>query len=291
MPEGEACSRCGEPVKSDWTICPSCGQVLTASLRQIRCRVCSRRALQSLHICPHCGANLEPKPFPIWQAGFATVIVVLLAYGAAQWGPLFANGAERVAQFIRPPSPTSTHTATATPTVTFTSSPEATATNTATPTPTVTFTPVPPTPTPTPSQTSTATTVGAPTATATPTITPTSTPRYGKLSQLGPEDGRIFARRQELILRWEDVGPLEPDEFYAVRMTWLQEGQLAYGGTNVKENFWKVPADAYWGLADEFTGRRYQWYVYIEKITTDETGQQFGRPVNDASDTLSFLWQ
>jgi hypothetical protein len=31
--------------------------------------------------------------------------------------------------------------------------------------------------------------------------------------------------------------------------------------------------------------------VYIEKITTDETGQQFGRPVSDASDTLSFLWQ
>ena len=131
----------------------------------------------------------------------------------------------------------------------------------------------------------------APTATDTPTATPTSTPKYGRLKLLRPEDGKIYGKQQELVLQWQDVGPLEINEFYAVRLTWRQEGQLAYGGTNVKENFWKVPADAYWGLADEFTGRKYEWYVYIEEIATDETGQRVGRPVNDVSDTQSFLWQ
>ena len=35
----------------------------------------------------------------------------------------------------------------------------------------------------------------------------------------------------------------------------------------------------------------YEWYVYVEEITTDGNGQQVGRPVSDVSDTLSFLWQ
>jgi hypothetical protein len=108
---------------------------------------------------------------------------------------------------------------------------------------------------------------------------------------LRPTDGKIFGQNQELILQWEDVGPLGPGEFYAVRMTWQQDGRLAYGGTNSKENFWKIPSEAYWGLADEFTGRKYEWYVYVEEITTDDRGRQVGRPISEVSDTASFLWQ
>ena len=291
MSEGQACSHCGEPVRLDWTVCPTCGHRLTTPLRQIRCRVCSRRAARTLHTCPHCGAKLEAKPFPVLKVGFSAVVVLFLAFGAAQWGPLFFDGAERVAQFVNPPSPTPVPTATATHTATSTPSPEPTATNTSTTTPTATMTPVPPTSSPTPSQTPTLAPTRLPTATDTPTLTPTPTPRFDTLELLGPEDGTIFGRQQELILKWEDVGPLGPDEYYAVRLTWRQDGQLAYGGTNVKQNFWRVPANAYWGLADEFTGRKYEWYVYIEEIATDETGQQVGRPVSDVSDTLSFLWQ
>ena len=87
------------------------------------------------------------------------------------------------------------------------------------------------------------------------------------------------------------MGPLAPNEFYAVRMNWQQDGQLSYGGTNVKENFWIVPPEAYWGKADEFTGRKYEWYVYIEEITTNDSGQEIGRPISETSETYSFLWQ
>ena len=92
-------------------------------------------------------------------------------------------------------------------------------------------------------------------------------------------------------MRWQDMGVLGPNEYYAIRMTWQQDGQLAYGGTNVKNTFWLIPPDLYWGLADEFTGRRYDWYVYIEEITTDDNGQQIGRPVSDVSETHYFFWQ
>ncbi|MCP4707428.1 MAG: hypothetical protein GY869_02285, partial [Planctomycetes bacterium] len=82
-----------------------------------------------------------------------------------------------------------------------------------------------------------------------------------------------------------------PNEWYAVRMVWQEQGQPSFGGHNLKDDFWLVPPDLYWGLADEFTGREYEWFVFIEKITTDENGQQIGKPVSEVSERASFLWQ
>ncbi len=87
------------------------------------------------------------------------------------------------------------------------------------------------------------------------------------------------------------MGPLAPNEWYAVRMNWLQDGQKTYGGTNVKDNFWVVPPDMFWGLADQFTGRKYEWVVYIEEISTDEEGNKIGKPVSEVSDPSTFMWQ
>jgi hypothetical protein len=221
----------------------------------------------------------------------AAILVMGLVLGVAELWPSVQRGAEQVALAIDPPTLTPTPTVTPTPTNTTTFTPTPTPTETATPIPTATFTP-----TATPTETATATPTntlvpGAPTPTDTPTITPTPTPKYGKPVLLGPRDGKIFGQNEELFLRWESMGALGPNEYYAVRMTWLQDGQVAYGGTNVRDNFWLVPPDQYWGLADQFTGRKYEWYVYVEEITTDEAGRQIGRPISEVSDTLSFLWQ
>ncbi len=291
MSAEHTCSHCGETVNPGWRLCPACGQKQSQKSTRIRCRVCSRQAPSTLHTCPHCGAYLEPKPFPLLQMSFATVIVVALVLGTMQWGSNALDGAKRVALLVNPPTATFTSTPAPTPTSTFTPVPTPTPTETATPTPTATFTPTPtPTPTLTPTPTNTPQ-PGVPTATPTPTITPTPTPRFNKPVLLGPENDRLFGREEELMLRWENMGTLGPNEFYAIRMVWQQDGQLAYGGTNIKDNFWIVPADVYWGLADEFTGRQYEWYVYVEEIFTDENGQQVGRPISDVSETLSFLWQ
>lgn len=291
MSDGQLCAYCQEPIKPGWHVCPACGHKQPGASTQIRCRVCSRRAKATLLVCPHCGANLEPKLFPIWQVGFAAIALVILAFGASQWGASLQKGVEEVALLVNPP--TETPTPTVTPTFTPTATPSPTATPTDTPTPTFTFTPTPIPPTATPTATETPLPVDTlpPTETPTPTVTPTPTPRFGKPVITGPENGKIFGRNQELVLKWEDIGPLDPNQYYAIRMTWQQNGQLAYGGTNVKENFWIVPPEAYWGKADEFTGRKYEWYIYIEEITTNSSGQEIARPVSPVSDTYYFLWQ
>ena len=93
------------------------------------------------------------------------------------------------------------------------------------------------------------------------------------------------------MLKWADMGPLADNEWYAVRLSWQQNGQLSFGGTDVKETSWIVPPDLYWGLADQSTGRKYEWFVFIEAITTDANDQQVGQPVSPVSDTGNFLWQ
>jgi hypothetical protein len=263
-----------------------------ASSRKIRCRVCGRWAAGALQTCPHCGAYLEPKPWPVLQFSLGAVVLVGLLFGIWQVRPSVSNGLEWVALQVNPP--TATFTATATATATSTSTPTTTPTFTLTPTPTSTSTPIPtPTSTPTPQPTA-APVVAVAQPTNTPEIeeaTPTPAPRFGKPVLLGPPDGQVFVRDDELILSWQDMGILADNEWYAVRLTWLQDGQLSYGGNNIKQNFWRVPADFYWGLADQDTGRQYEWYVFIEAITTDENGQQLAQPVSEASDISSFLWQ
>lgn len=282
------CPNCQEPVKPDWSLCPHCGQTNPAKTGKIRCRVCGRSAWASLHTCPHCGAFLEARPFPVMQLSVGAVLLVGLIFGLVQFWPAMAAAPRRVAQIINPPTPTATATASATATATATSTPTYTPSPTATETATPTATGTPTgTPTPTPTETP----FGAPTATHTPTPTLTPTPRFGKPVLLGPKENRVYSRDEELVLRWRDMGPLKENEWYAVRMNWMQNGQLAFGGTNVKDNFWVVPPDQYWGLADQFTGRKYEWVVFVEEIVTEDDGTQVGRPVSELSDSLTFLWQ
>ncbi len=287
MARSYTCSNCGEVVKPDWTLCPYCAQENPVVVGRVRCRVCGRSAQGTLHTCPECGANLEAKPLPLLQLGLGAFISVGLVWAVMQIVPALSRGSEQIALMINPPTATATFTAT--PTATFTATP--TPTDTATPTATPTGT-RPPTATPTSTPTPTETPVIVPTVgpTDTPTVTATPTPRFRKPVLMGPESGKIFARNEELVLRWQDMGPLAPNETYAVRLTWLQNGQLSFGGTNVKENYWQVPPDLYWGLADQFTGRQYEWYVFVEAIVT-ENGQQIAKPVSEVSDRWSFLWQ
>lgn len=286
------CPNCKHPVELDWYLCPECGQEKPAMPGSIHCRVCGLRTPGTLKTCPHCGAYLEPRPLPYLQIGLGVVILAGLVVGMIRFEPVLTYGAGQLALLVVSPTPTATATPTATFTPTITPTPTATSspTLTATPTdtPTATSTPLPTsTTTPTPTETP----FGDPTATNTPTVTPTPTPRFGAPVLLGPADGKKFGREEELILRWENMGPLEADEWYAVRMTWLQDGQLAFGGHNLKDNLWVVPPELYWGLADEFTGRKYEWFVFIEEITADANGQQVGRPISGVSERSTFLWQ
>jgi RNA polymerase subunit RPABC4/transcription elongation factor Spt4 len=287
------CPRCQSAVQSDWAVCPTCGLPYPGSRGQIRCRTCGARTNSIYHVCPTCGADLKPAPFPLWPPGKyvrlagSAFLVVGLVFGVMRLRPSVERGTNQAIAFFMP-TPTSTVTATGTPT--------ATPTPTGTPTRTPTLTPLP-TPTATPTATSTESaspTQALPaTATPTPTAAPTPTPRFAVPVLISPPDGDVFVGRgQFVILRWESVGPLAENEWYAVRLSWSENGTFSQrGGTNLKETSWQIPADFYWGKADQETGRAYKWYVYIERVTETADGQKVGEPVSPPSEVRTLYWQ
>jgi len=290
------CPRCDSPIAGEWAVCPTCGLSRPSSWGYIKCRKCGARARRIYFVCPGCGADLKPAPFPLWpipvgrylQFAGGALLVMGIAWGAVRVRPDIERGASQVLTFFMPtPTLTPTATGTATPTPTPTSTPTCTATPTSTST-------VASTPTATPSETVTPTRLALPaTATPTATPTPTPTPRFLAPVLLGPPDGEIFVGREQfVVLSWKPVGLLAPDEWYAVRILWSEDGVSAQrGGTNLKETSWQVPADFYWGKADQETGRAYEWYVYIEKVAQSQEGQRVGEAVSAPSETRVLYWQ
>jgi hypothetical protein len=252
----------------------------------VRCRHCGRRVFSGLTICTECGADMHVAPFPYIQLIVIVAVLAAIPFGLRELNfSYIRNSAQQVSMLLKPPTPT--YTPTLTPIPTFT----ATATQTPTPTPTVT-----PSPTQTPAPTETVAPTDTPqpkkaTATPTATITPTPAPRFDKPSLLGPPDGQIFNRGNFLYLSWQPAGDLGPDETYAVRLTWLQDGKTAYGGINTKETKWLVPPELYFGLADQSTNRAYKWSVVVEKQAKDDAGTTTTLMQSPVSDSRTFYWQ
>ncbi len=290
------CRRCRAEVAKEWALCPVCGQPQPAGGGAIRCGVCGQLNPGIHRVCAACGADLRPRwsafLIPLWpylKWGFVTLTIVLAGAGLFQMrSELEQRTVEVVAFFMPTPTPTvtptstptSTPTPTLTPTATSTSTPTATPTNT----PTVTNTPLVVLP-------ATATPTATPTATLTPT--PTPTPRFRAPVLLGPPDQQIFSgRNQFVVLAWEPAGELRADEWYAVRLSWSENGVFAQrGGNNVKETAWLVPADLFYLKADQETGRAYEWYVYVERVTEGPNGERVGEPLSPPSEKRVFYWQ
>lgn len=294
------CPRCQSPVHREWTLCPECGYIRPSRTGKVRCARCGHLNSGIHRTCASCGADLKPSTFafllPLWPYLKWTAAVLVIVAASAVLFRIRADlesGAEQVVTFFMP-----TPTATVTPTATATATPTATSTPTVTPTPTATDTPMPtptstatPTPTPVIALPATAT----PTATTTPTATPTAspTPRFKAPVLLGPPDGQIFiGRNQMVVLAWQSAGPLRDDEWYAVRLSWSENGVFAQrGGDNVKDTAWRVPADAFHLKADQETGRAYEWYVYVERVTEGADGQRVGESLSPPSEKRTFYWQ
>jgi hypothetical protein len=288
------CPKCHSVVKKEWAICPVCGLPHASPLRRMRCGVCGQVNLGIHQVCSACGADLATRPFAfllgkgkyVRRASIALLVAGVVT-GVVTIRLDVERQADQVAAFFMP-TPTPTHTATGTPTATYTHTPMPTVTPTATPSPTSTATS-----TDTPVPTATRTVVLSRTATPTRTPRATPTPRFRTPTLIGPPNGEIFiGENQYVVLRWESAGVLGADEWYAVRLSWSENGALAQrGGNNVKETAWQVPADLFYHKADQDTGRAYRWNVYVERVTQSEEGQRVGEPLSSVSDTRTFYWQ
>jgi hypothetical protein len=194
--------------------------------------------------------------------------------------------------------------AAATPTFTGTELPPPTDTPAAVPEAADTPTPAPPSPvetatTPTPVMvvvTATPTPEPPPTATRPPADTPiggetaepseTPTPAFGYEAPvlLEPLDEGVVAGVMA-ILKWESVGELADDEWYAVRLIYLQQGQPVYEGDRMKTPDWRVP-DRFYYRADG-PALQYRWYVFVERQNADGSSTQ----LSPESEEFSFRWE
>lgn len=282
----ETCRWCGAPISSEETVCPECGVRLRRE--STRCPRCKEYIRADLAVCPHCGEELGKRRIP-WKLisalggiGLAAIVI----YAVVSFVPLPIN----VPLVAAIPSPTATE-ALLPPTATSTATPRP---PTETPTATATFTPVI-TATATITEVATVTPAEgespapAETATATPTETPAF--RYPAPRLLAPVDGEAFSGSGERIeLRWEPVGALAKDEYYSVRLSYVnKKGETVDGVVAWVRNEaipWRVEETYYGDLSLQERG--VGWQI---RVVWDPDGDGLGEPISPPSDRWSFTWR
>ncbi len=178
--------------------------------------------------------------------------------------------------------------------------PTATSSPTNTPIPTETFTPLPnlagetspPTDTPVPENTATnaeSTNDQAPL----PNLVVQPEYKYPPIELIGPAPEEQFEPDHDVNLSWQPVGALAENEWYAVRIRWSQNGDLKVGGHNVVDaTSWVVPYEFYERKADVENGvYPYEWFVFVEGMTTDENGKEKPIPLSPESKPRRFIWK
>lgn len=202
---------------------------------------------------------------------------------------LQATAAARVTALLftstPPPAPTYTPTL---PPATDTSTPPPSPDSTLVPSPTniPTIPPAAPTGTASPPPANTPSAPPSPDETIiTSTVISTSTFKYPAPLLWEPKNGGVIAGQYSAILKWEPVGPLAEDEWYAVRLVFAQSGQDVYRGNQVKEPQWAVP-ETFYNQADG-PALQYRWHVFIERRETDGTNTQ----ISPQSEIFVFRWE
>jgi hypothetical protein len=99
-----------------------------------------------------------------------------------------------------------------------------------------------------------------------------------------PEDGSTVPGVIN-VLQWESVGPLDDDEWYAVRLVFREQGELVYAGDRVKIPEWRVPDRLYYRADGPLL--EYSWYVFVERDNPDGLATQ----LSPESETFVFRWE
>ncbi len=142
-----------------------------------------------------------------------------------------------------------------------------------TPIPLDTPTPEPPPATPIPADT------------PTPETPPTPAMKYQAPVLLEPKNDFGFIAGNTVVLRWQPVVELAPDEQYAVRMIYTFHNKVTYQGGQTKSAEWVVPISLY-GQIDP-PENRYEWFVVVERLNNDGSGTA----ISPESERWTFTWK
>ncbi len=146
----------------------------------------------------------------------------------------------------------------------------------------------PPTPTSTTPSEPAPTTENQPTPNE-PTATPSALPlKYPAPTLIAPENDTIFpGKYAEVILAWEPVGELAPDEYYDVTVMYIFADEPTYWGTATRETQIQLKPDIGFGRAGN---DRFYWWVTVRKANTAPTPDSLDLPLSPQSEGRSFIW-
>jgi len=102
----------------------------------------------------------------------------------------------------------------------------------------------------------------------------------------------VFAANQKVILAWESVGQLAPNEYYVPTVAYLRGSETWYDETPwIKEARWEVSEHRY--LLDLADGGQFRWAVQVMQRTgvDAKTGKPIGVPASPLSEVRALTWQ
>jgi LysM repeat protein len=125
--------------------------------------------------------------------------------------------------------------------------------------------------------------------TAGPTPTATTPPPYQAPSLLLPADGAPFtAANDSIALQWSSVGTLRSDEYYAVNIEDVTEGEGRRLVEYVTDTKFNVPANF---RPNSTVPHVLRWTVFVVRQTGSSTdGQAIYQPAGNISNPRTFIW-
>ena len=127
----------------------------------------------------------------------------------------------------------------------------------------------------------------------TPAPTPTIRPVriiYGKPQLMTPQDDTIFSGEfSEVILEWEPVGNLAPDEYYDLTIMHLFADEPQYSGS-MRTRETRVQLEGASVGVGEAGNDRFYWWVTVRKDNSAPASDRLDLPLSPRSDAGTFIW-
>lgn len=108
---------------------------------------------------------------------------------------------------------------------------------------------------------------------------------------VSPADGQVFSTRDQIVLQWQAVGQLAPNEYYVPTVFYLHLGETWYDDTPwLKETSWTLSDHAYLpGLSDN---GEFQWAVRVIRRTgINAEGKPEGTAISPMSQVRRLIWR
>jgi hypothetical protein len=106
-----------------------------------------------------------------------------------------------------------------------------------------------------------------------------------------PANGDAFTFWDEVVLEWEPVGQLAPEEFYVPIVEWTRFGKQIFDETPwTKDSSWRMSDHEY--LREYSDNGEFVWSVQVMRRTgTNSDGRPEGTPRSPMSEKRTLLWK